>query len=159
MRGGRATIAGLMPVKVLGRPILESQLQVGRLYPECIAGGSRRMRDGFRRWHEGFADLADILSGYIKGFSPLFFLHLPPVIVCFLDQHVAFPLPDGDEAVLGFVFIVVLHLNVDLSRGNRQIRHDASNCPPGSSPQEEDVYEHGFMGRPEKNKTNKQGSK
>lgn len=94
----------------------------------------------FRRRHEGLADLSDILSRYIDRFTPLLLLHLPPVVVGFLDQHVAFPLLDGDEAVFGRVFIVVLYLDVDLARGDRQLRHDASYCPPDSSPQEEDVY-------------------
>lgn len=144
--GGRPPVVGLMFVEVLGGPV-ESQLQIGWLYPECtptlrrcVPSGSRRMWVRFRRWHEGFADFTDILSRYVESFSPLFLLHLPPVLIGFLDQHVAFPLVDGNEAVLGLVFIVVVHLDVDLARGNRQFRHDASDCTRGSSLQEDDVY-------------------
>lgn len=148
-------------MKVLIERVVESQLQIGRFYPECsttlwgcVASGSRRMWHRFGRRHEGFADLSDILSRYIESFTPLILPHLPPVLVGFLNQHVAFPLVDGDEAVLGLVFIIVLHLDVDLARGNRQFRHVASYCPPGSSPQEEDVYYHGFQSKAEGN-TNK----
>lgn len=98
------------------------------------------MWDRFRRWHEGFADFADILSRNVKSFSPLFLPNLPPVLVGFFDEHVAFSLVDRNGAVLGLVFIVIVHLDVDLARGNRQVRHDASDCPRGSSPQQEDVY-------------------
>lgn len=96
--------------------------------------------DWFRGRHEGFANLSDILCGYVEGFSPLLLPDLPPVVVGFLDQHVTVPLADGDEAVFGLVFIVVLHLDVDLPRCNWQVGHDASDCPLGSSPQEDGTY-------------------
>lgn len=125
-----------MSVKALRGAVVESQVQIGWPYPDCtstlwlcIAAGSRMMWDGFRRWHEGFADFSDILSRYIKSLTSLLLLHLPPVAIGFLDQHIAFPLPDGDEAVLGLVLIIVLHLNVDLSWGNRQFCHDTVDCP------------------------------
>lgn len=105
------------------------------------------MWQGFGRGHEGFADFTDILSRYVKRFRPFLFLHLPPVVVGLLDQHVAFPLPDDNDAVFGLVLIVVVHLDVDLARGNRQFCHGASDRPPGSSPQEEKIYYHGFMSR------------
>lgn len=145
--GGRAPVFGLVSVEVLGGPFMQSQIQTGWLYPDggptlwrCVSSGNRRMRERFRRWHEGFADLADILSRYVESFSPFFLPNLPPVLVCFLDQHVAFSLADDDEAVLGLVFIVVLHLDVDIARSNRQLRHGAYDCQRGSSPREEDVY-------------------
>lgn len=132
-------------MKVLSELVLRSQLQTGRLYPDYtstlwggVASGSRRMWERFRRWHEGFAGFADILSRDVKSFGALFLPNLPPVFVSLLDQHVALPLPDGDDSVLGFVFVVILHLDVDLPRGDRQVRHDASDCPRGrSQPQEE----------------------
>lgn len=144
--GWRAPIVGLTSVKVLSGLVLRSQLQTGWLYPEytptlwgCVASGSRRMWERFRRWHEGFAGFADILSRNVKSFRPLVLPNLPPVLVSLLDQHVAFPLVDGNDAVLGLVFVVILHLYVDLARGNRQVCHDASDCPRGRSPPQEDV--------------------
>lgn len=148
-RRGAARV-GLASVEVLGGNTV-SQLQAGRLHPQCraalggcVATGNRGMWERLGRRHEGFAYLLDILGRYIEGFGPLIFPHLPPVFVGFLDQHVALPLVDGDDTVLGLVLIVVLHLDVDLARGNGQIRHDAARCPPGRSRREEDVNQHGL---------------
>lgn len=82
-----------------------------------------------RRRHEGPPDFANILSWHVKSLRALFSTHLPPVLVGFANQHVAFPLPNGDESVFGLVLVIILHLDVHLPRSDGQIatffRHDS----------------------------------
>lgn len=88
----------------------------------------------FGRWHEGTSYLSDVLSGDIKSLGALLSPNLPPVLVGFTNQLVAFALPYGDEFVFRLVLIIELHLDIYLPRGDGQIttaipfRH-GSICP------------------------------
>lgn len=80
--------------------------------------------------HEGPTHLPDVLRRHVKSLCALLFLHLPPVLIGLLHQHVPFSLADSHHLVFGLVLIVVLHLDVHLARGDGQplsVSHDCRN--------------------------------
>ena len=85
---------------------------------------------GLLRRHECPTHLPYILRWHVKSLCALLLFHLPPVLIGLPHQHVPFSLADRHHLVFGLVLIVVLHLDVDLARGDGQplsVSHDCRN--------------------------------